>query len=111
VTLNVAGQGTTTPLDFGGGSVQNLSYKPENFEILYAGTGTLKVSGGAATATMVFAPNADIQLVGGSDFYGEILGATVSDTGGTHFHYDRSLKKKGFAPSNPMMSAFTWKKQ
>jgi hypothetical protein len=60
---------------------------------------------------MVFAPNADVQLVGGSDFYGEILGATVSDAGGTHFHYDRSLKKKGFAPSNPMMSAFTWRKQ
>ncbi len=111
VTLNIAGQGTSTPLDFGGGSIQNLSYKPENFEILYAGTGTLKVSGGAATAALVFAPNADLQLVGGSDFYGEILGATVSDTGGTHFHYDRSLKKKGFAPSNPMLSSFTWKKQ
>ena len=61
VTLNVAGQGTTTPIDFSGGSVQNLSYKPANFEILYAGTGTLKVSGGAATAAMVFAPNADVR--------------------------------------------------
>jgi PilX N-terminal len=111
VQLNVAGQGTTTPLDFTGGTIQNGSYKPENFEILYAGTGTLKVAGGTASSAMVFAPNADVQLVGGSDFYGEILGATVSDAGGTHFHYDRSLKKKGFAPSNPMMSAFTWKKQ
>ena len=55
-------------------------------------------------------PNADVKLVGGSDFYGEILGATVTDTGGTHFHYDRSLKKNGYAPSNHMLSAFTWRK-
>ena len=110
VTMNVAGQGTTTPLDFTGGTIQNGSYKPENFQILYGGTGTLKVAGGAASSAMVFAPNADVELVGGSDFYGEILGATVSDSGGTHFHYDRSLKKKGFAPSNHMLSAFTWRK-
>jgi hypothetical protein len=110
VTMNVAGQNDATPLDFSGGSIQNLSYKPEIFQILYAGTGTLKVAGGAASSTMVFAPNAAVNLVGGSDFYGEILGATVTDTGGTHFHYDRSLKTKGFAPSNYMLSAFTWKK-
>lgn len=110
VSVNVAGQGDSTPLDFGGGSIQNASYKPEDFEILYAGSGTLKVSGGAASSAMVFAPNANVTLVGGSDFYGEILGATVTDTGGTHFHYDRSLKKKGYAPSNYMLSAFTWRK-
>lgn len=110
VTMNLAGQGTSTPLDFGGGTLQNPSFKPENFQILYGGTGTLKVAGGVSSSAMVFAPNADVQLVGGSDFYGEILGATVSDTGGTHFHYDRSLKKKGYAPSNHMLSAFTWRK-
>ncbi len=110
VTLNVAGQGTATPLDFTGGSLQNGSFKPENFQILYGGTGTLKVSGGTSSSAMVFAPNADVSLTGGSDFYGEILAATVGDTGGTHFHYDRALKNKGFAPSNPMLSAFTWKK-
>jgi len=110
VILSVAGQGDSTPLDFGGGSIQNASYKPENFQILYGGTGTLKVSGGDSTASMVFAPNADVTLVGGSNFYGEILGSTVTDQGGTHFHYDRSLKNKGYAPSNYMLSAFTWRK-
>jgi hypothetical protein len=110
VTLDVAGQNDSTPLDFTGGSIQNGSYKPENFQILYGGTGTLKVAGGTASSAMVFAPNAAVNLVGGSDFYGEILGATVADTGGTAFHYDRSLQTKGFAPSNYMLSAFTWKK-
>ena len=110
VTLDVAGQNDTTPLDFTGGSFQNPSYKPENFQILYGGTGTLKVAGGNAASAMVFAPNAAVNLVGGSNFYGEILGATVADTGGTAFHYDRSLQNKGFAPSNYMLSAFTWKK-
>ena len=111
VTLDVAGQGTTTPLDFTGGTIQNPSYKPEDFQILYNGTGTLKVAGGTAASAILFAPNANVTLVGGSDFYGEILGAQVTDTGGTHFHYDRSLQNKGYAPSNPMLSSFTWKKQ
>jgi Tfp pilus assembly protein PilX len=110
VVFNVAGQGVTTPIDFSGGSLQNPSYKPENLAIMYAGTGNITVSGGTASSAMVFAPNANISLVGGSDFYGEILGSTVTDSGGTRFHYDRSLKKKGVAAGNYMLSAFTWKK-
>ena len=59
---------------------------------------------------MVFTPNADVQLTGGSHFYGAILGATVKDAGGTHFHYDRSLQDDFFVSGNYMLSAFTWKK-
>jgi hypothetical protein len=106
VTLNVA-DSTTTPLDLvaarsepaPAGELRDLTLPRTagSWRAWSSGTGEPRRS--------------RVQLVGGSDFYGEILGATVSDTGGTHFHYDRSLKKKGFAPSNPMMSAFTWRKQ
>jgi hypothetical protein len=110
VILNVVGTGQTTPIDFTGGTLQNPTFKPGQFEILYPGDGNVKISGGTSTAAMVFAPNAAVSLHGGSHFYGAILGATVTDTGGTHFHYDRSLQDDFFVIGNWMLSAFSWKK-
>jgi Tfp pilus assembly protein PilX len=91
VVINVAGQGTTQPIDFTGGSVSNASGVAANFQINYAGTGTVKLSGGSSTYVVINAPNAPLQFTGGSDFYGSATGATISDTGGTALHFDTSL--------------------
>jgi hypothetical protein len=42
--------------------------------------------------------------------YGAIVGATVKDTGGALFHYDRRGQNDFFVAGNFMMSSFTWKK-
>jgi len=110
IVMNVAGVSQTTPIDFSGGTVTNPSYKPDLLQIQYAGTGTVKLSGGSSTALMLYAPDAAAQLVGGSDFYGSVLSKTIDVQGGTAVHYDRHSPKDFGTAGNFMLSAFTWKK-
>ena len=110
VVFNVAGTGSTVPIDFTGGSVVNQTFQPTNLQFLYGGTGNLKFTGGNAMAGIVYAPKAGIEVHGGAHFYGSIIGATVADSGGTSYHYDRSLKDEFFIAGNYVMSAFTWRK-
>ena len=110
VYLNIAGVGTSEPMDLTGGQISNPTFIPTNLHILYGGTGNLKLAGGSAAAALIYAPNAHVLVSGGSDYYGAIVGSTVQDTGGTHFHYDRTLKDDFFVAGNYMMSSFTWRK-
>jgi hypothetical protein len=110
VILNVVGTGLDTPIDLTGGTTSNLTYDPSLFQILYGGTGTVKLAGGTAASATVYVPHAAAQLTGGSDFYGSILAATVADTGGTKIHYDRHLSQSFFTVGNYMLNSFTWKK-
>jgi hypothetical protein len=59
---------------------------------------------------LVYAPNANVSVVGGADFYGALIGATVDNSGGTAIHYDRDMGDKFFIAGNYVMSAFTWRK-
>lgn len=93
-----------------GGALVNSGFDSSMLQIQYAGTGTVKVSGGVSTAAMIYAPNAGVQLTGGSDFYGSILSKTLDDSGGTDIHYDKSLSSKFSTAGNYMLSSFTWKK-
>ena len=122
VVLNVVGSGETTPIDFTGGSVSNQNaidpvthlpvwtYDPSTFQVEYAGSGAVKLNGGAHMVGMVYAPNAATSLNGGGDFYGSVVGATIDDTGGARIHYDRRLSSEFFVVGNAMMSSFSWKK-
>jgi hypothetical protein len=116
VVMNVAGKTATgdlaTPIDFAGGTIANASYDPSKFQILYGGSGTIKVTGGAAASATVYAPNADIVKHGSGGFYGSILGRTFTDQAGANssVHYDRSLASKFFTLGNYVMTSFSWKK-
>jgi hypothetical protein len=111
VILNVAGApNLATPIDLSSGAVLNSSFDPSKLQIQYAGTGLIKLTGGAATAAMVYAPNASATFTGGGDFYGSIVVNTLSENGGAHIHYDRHLVNDFFVVGNPMMSSFSWKK-
>ena len=110
VILNVVGTGQTTPIDFTGGSISNAGFDPAKFQIQYAGTDGIKLNGGSQAAAMVYAPNADVSLNGGNDFYGSIVAGTLKDNGGAKIHYDRHLAGEFFIVGNPMMSSFSWKK-
>ena len=110
VILNVAGTGTTVPVDLTGGSVSNPTFVPKLFQLVYGGDGAVNVAGGAQTAMMVFAPNANVALTGGANFYGAVLGKTIQNQGGTDFHYDRDLPTEFSMAWNTMLSSFSWKK-
>jgi hypothetical protein len=110
VYLNVAGVGSDEPISFEGGSILNATYNPAMLHILYAGTDNVEIAGGANAAALLYAPNAHVSVEGGADFYGSIVGATVADSGGGRFHYDRRLADDFFVAGNYLMSAFTWKK-
>ena len=111
VTMGVRGEGVTGDVvDFTGGSFSNSSFDPSRFQILYAGTGTMKFAGGAQTAATVYAPNASVSMHGNGNFYGSILSNQFTDTGGASVHYDRSLGSKFNTLGNHVMSSFSWQK-
>jgi Tfp pilus assembly protein PilX len=110
VVLNVVGTGQSTPIDFTGGSVSNNSFDPTTFQVLYAGSGNIKLNGGAHTTALIYAPNAAASFNGGGDFFGSVIANTVDDNGGAQLHYDRRLGSELFVAGNKMMTAFTWKK-
>jgi len=110
VVLNVVGAGETTPIDFTGGSVSNNSFDPTTFQVLYAGSGNIKLNGGAHTTALIYAPNAAASFNGGGDFFGSVIANTVDDNGGAQIHYDRRLGGELFVAGNKMLTAFTWKK-
>jgi hypothetical protein len=111
VILNIVGAGQSTPLDFTGGSVANLTgWDPATFQILYAGSGNIKLTGGANAVMMVDAPNAPVTITGGAHFYGSIIAQTVPFTGGAQIHYDRHLSSEFFMTGNQMLTSFGWNK-
>jgi hypothetical protein len=111
VILKVADlNSAANPIDFTGGSVTNASLDPSHLQILYGGTGGVQLNGGAATAAIVYAPNAAVTFNGGGDFYGSVVALTIDDTGGAAIHYDRRLAKTFFSAGNTMMTSFSWKK-
>lgn len=112
VVMNVVGNGESTPIDFTGGTISNGSYDPSKMQILYAGTGEVKIVGGAGVSATIYAPNADIVKHGSGGFYGSVLGETFTDQAGqiSSVHYDTSLATKFFTLGNFVMSSFSWKK-
>lgn len=115
VILNVSGTnalptGITNVVTLSGNSLQNPSYDPNNFQIQYAGTGTVQLAGGTKSSGLLYAPSATFSFTGGSSWYGAVIGATMTDMGGTGLFYDRRLANDGSWVSNPTLTAFTWKK-
>ncbi len=121
VILNVAGRTSgggwmTTPLDFSGGSTTNTTYDSSKFQIQYAGTQNITLSGNSSAAEVVYAPNAAVTLTGNGDIYGEVIGYTILQSGNGSVHYDMNLQNTGlfsvtmFASGNPMLGSFSWNK-
>lgn len=64
-----------------------------------AQTQTIKIAGVGSLSGIVYAPNADVSIVGNGDVYGAVVGKTVKVTGNANFHYDESLA--AFGANNP----------
>jgi len=93
VVVNLAGaslSGSNPAMDASGGSIQNPTGKPSNLQFTYAGSRGLTLSGGSWSYATVYAPNALVNMSGGSDFFGSIIGSAVTASGGTAMHFDTS---------------------
>ena len=92
VIINLAGQpNMATVLDMTGGGFSNSTYVPGQFVINYGGSGGMTITGGTDAYAAINAPSADITFRGGANFYGEAIGKTIDDQGGTNFYWDTSL--------------------
>ena len=58
VIMEVEGEGEATPVTITGNGVVNTSFKSTDLQIVYKGTGEIKLAGGDQTAAVVYAPNA-----------------------------------------------------
>jgi len=87
----------------------NTSFKSTDLQIVYGGTGEIKLAGGDNTAAVVYAPKATSNITGGADLYGAIIVHELTEAGGASIHYDRHLQVSMFVADNYRMSAFTWK--
>jgi hypothetical protein len=88
VTGNVAIEGTHVSND---GKPEN----PAQFSVYVVGAGTTVDVGGKATQYMhLYAPQSTVNVHGGNkmDFYGWIVGRTLSFLGKSNLHYDESQK-------------------
>lgn len=93
----------------GGGSIANTSGDPRNLSIIAhpyvipSPTGEpmerdteadpmlVRFAGGTSTALTVFAPSANVEIQGGGNVFGAVVGANVDLAGGSYFHFDESL--------------------
>ncbi len=101
VQINVTGKVNTS-----GGSVQNTTHLAANLQIFssYAGNNAFVLSGGSGAYMTAYDPDGQIVCSGGSDFFGALVGSSVTESGGlTRVHYDDSL---GGVVTNIQMNAW-----
>lgn len=105
VTINIGGCGDATcsaanaivnPVTIAGNGITDDTYS-NDFQINYGGSGTVKIAGNGDVTAILNSPNAAIVQQGNGNWYGAILGNTVSIGGNAFFHYDRQA---ALAPNN-----------
>ena len=80
----------TGSLNTAGGAILNSSQDANNLTILMTG-GTALLTANVEFYGVVYAPNTTVEIAGGADVYGAIVGRTLSITGTGDAHYDESL--------------------
>src|SRR5262249_19530592 len=122
VILGIIGKDSTgtaidNPVDLTGGSQVAVTgcatcstYDASLLQMVYAGTGELKVGGNNASIMTVYAPNALFTLSGTGNVYGSILAHRMNDIGNGDILYDRRLQHDFWVVGNPMVGTFTWQR-
>ncbi|HMF93868.1 MAG TPA: pilus assembly PilX N-terminal domain-containing protein [Vicinamibacterales bacterium] len=122
VVLGIIGKDPTgaaiaSPVDLTGGSQTAVAgcascsnYDASMLQMVYAGTGELKVGGTNDSVMTVYAPNALFTLEGTGNVYGSILTHRLDDQGNGKILYDRRLLHDFWVVGNPMIGTFTWQR-
>ena len=98
-TLYISG-----PAEFTGGGIINATQDPKNL-IIYSTGPTIALKGGAAFYGAIVAPQTVVTFVGGSDFFGTVMGRFVDLQGDTQIHVDSGVVRDLFAvgPEAPVL--------
>lgn len=89
-TLNIYMGGAS--FDLGGGGVVNDNKSPLHFAYYGLPSNTsLKIGGNTEFYGSFYAPQANVTVSGGGDFFGSIVGKTVTMNGNYKFHFDEAL--------------------
>ncbi|MGE9293811.1 MAG: DUF7305 domain-containing protein, partial [Puniceicoccales bacterium] len=97
--VEIAGAGvlnTGAPEDF---QLWSTSTTPDSQEIDILGSGTL--------SGIIYAPNSHLNVPGGTNLYGAAVVGSATFSGSGAFHYDESLKNKGFGGSSMEISSYS----
>jgi hypothetical protein len=108
-TMKLRGVGVDPVMDMQG-NFSTTAFDPSKLQVMYAGTGTLKLRGNNELAATIYAPNSYVDMSSSYDVYGSILAGRYNNSGGATVHYDTALASKYYTISNPFMSTFTWRK-
>ena len=95
----------TGEFDLGGGGIINAAGPPSNI-LLYAHPYPLpagnaptrqevRIHGGAEFSAAVYAPEVDVYMAGGIEYFGSVVGGRITTGGGFLFHYDEALGDLG----------------
>lgn len=96
VTLNIAGNGQSSPLSIAGNGITDDTV-PNDFTINYAGSGNISVTGNGDVTAILNAPNAILTQAGNGNWYGSMVMAQATIGGNAFFHYDTNAS---LAPNN-----------
>ncbi|MEE9554436.1 MAG: PilX N-terminal domain-containing pilus assembly protein [candidate division Zixibacteria bacterium] len=76
--------------DTSGGAIINSDGVAANLHVYSTGT-QFGFSGGTQLCAAIYAPNADIVVTGGSEFFGSVIAKSFVNGGGTTLHFDEAL--------------------
>lgn len=115
VVLDLVGRTSTgsqmsDPFDTNGQAVVNSSMNAAALQVVYAGTGTINMTGGSNAAMVLYAPNAAVVTHGNGNIWGSVLSASITSSGTPAFIYDRHLQSTMHVAGNYLMTSFNWKK-
>ncbi len=105
---NIQGQGILNPSSPVHLQIYGVD-RPANSDGTPASTGSIKIAGSGEFSGAVYAPNYDVQLVGGGNTgasYGAFVGSTVRITGVQSIHYDEALADSGLISDYKIVSWF-----
>jgi hypothetical protein len=108
VTIYIQGTGSSTPIDFSNGTIANGGGAPANLQVIYGGTGAVKLGGGTAQYAMIYAPNAAVTMNNANTLYGGIIGNTIVFAGGGTVHYDQALSNVMTGSKQLKQEGFSW---
>lgn len=106
-------------LTISNGTMSNSSKLPRNLIFVMAPNASVEITGGSNVYSLIYAPGSNINLSGGSRLYGAAVGKNISMTGGFYFYYDVSLKAdppavpgltKGASSGSGGLSVISWRR-
>jgi hypothetical protein len=113
-TGTVTGSGSSTKYSGAAGpgtsSANPISGIPADMQIVYAGTGVMRV-GGSPNALVIYMPNAPFYQPGDAvGLNGSIVSSSFIDESNSPFNYDQSLQTNAIQVGPLKLVAFTWSK-